>query len=101
MSTDTQNGQAEHDASEHEPMTPIPDALMPDLGAVAMAVKVERARHTARIDQLTAERARINATIAVERAEVERCDSLLAWATKTVKPRGKPKTVQPAPNKRR
>ena len=101
MSTETHNGQAEHDTSEHDAGTPDTAAPIANLSVIAQAARAERAQHVARIDQFVAERERINAAIAGERAEVERCDSLLAWAEKTVRPRGKPKAPQPASSKRR
>jgi hypothetical protein len=101
MSTETHNGQGEHDTSEHDGSTHDTAAPIANLSVAADAARAERAQRVARIDQLVAERERINTAIANERAEVERCDSLIAWATKTVRPRGKPKAAQPASNKRR
>jgi len=101
MSTETHNGQAEHDASEHNDSTPSTPAPIANLTVAADAARAERAQRVARIDQLVADRERINALIAMERAEVERCDAVLAWSTKTVKPRGKPKAAQVAKGKGR
>jgi hypothetical protein len=100
MSTETHNGQGEHDTSKHDESTPDTPAPMANLSVVANAARAERAQRVARIDQLVADRERINGAIAVERAEVERCDSLIGWAEKTVRPRGKPKAPQSSPKKR-
>jgi hypothetical protein len=100
MSTETHNGQAEHNASEHDGATPDTPAPMAHGAVVAQAAHAEVAMHNARIDQLRADRDRINAAIAVERAEVERWEAIIGWQTKTVKPRGKAKSPAVVSKKR-
>lgn len=101
MSTETQNGHVEHDAQEHTGPTSDTPTPMANLSVIAQAAHAERTQHLARIDQLTADRERINAAIAVERAEVERCDAILGWQSKSMQPRGKRKATQTAPTKKR
>jgi uncharacterized coiled-coil DUF342 family protein len=67
---------------------------------VAQAARAEVAKHNARIDQLKADRDRINAQIANERAEVERWEAIIGWQEKTVRPRGKPKAPAVVSKKR-
>jgi uncharacterized coiled-coil DUF342 family protein len=100
MSTETHNGQAEHDTPEHDAVTPDATAQHNRLAAVVREAEDERATLVAQRDQINAQIKALQKQKAKVGAEVERCDSLITWATKTVKPRGQRSAAPPAPKKR-
>lgn len=98
--SDTHTDNGAHDVREHHDNGVGMDARTDELDVIAQAARAKRARHMARIDQLNAERDRISDAIKVERAQVEKCDAILGWEAKDVKPRGGKRPVQPAAKKR-
>jgi uncharacterized coiled-coil DUF342 family protein len=97
----THNGQAEHATSEHDDSTSDTPAHVDRRAIIVRESESERVTLVAQRDQINSQIKALQARKAQITAEVERCDSLIEWATKTVKPRGKPKAPQSAPKPRR